>query len=201
MFVPPWAEPTSPRPLAPSLVEADDSGAGKGSRTPGADRSRLRGRIIHRLLQSLPSAAPARRAAFGHRWIARHASGLPAEERGAMLKEVLTVIDDPRYGALFAEDSLPEVEVTGMVGERLIVGRVDRLVVTDTDVSIVDYKTDASPPRIANDVPERYVRQMAAYRLVLQAIYPNHRIHCLLLWTQTPWLMRLEDEALDRSMP
>ena len=118
-----------------------------------------------------------------------------------MLKEVLAVIDEPRFAGLFGEDSVPEVELAGAVGERLVIGRVDRLVVTDAEVAIVDYKTDSSPPRVARDVSRRYVRQMATYRLVLQAIYPSRPIRCLLLWTETPCLMRLDDELLDRSAP
>ena len=201
MFALPRPEPVWPRPLAPSHDETTGTGRGYSPAAAGLNRSFRRGRIIHRLLQSLPSAPPDRRATFARRWLARHAADMRAEERDAMLKEVLAVIDEPRFAALFGEDSVPEVELAGAVGERLVIGRVDRLVVTDAEVAIVDYKTDSSPPRVARDVSRRYVRQMATYRLVLQAIYPSRPIRCLLLWTETPRLMRLDDELLDRSAP
>ena len=201
MFAPPRPEPLCPRPLAPSHAETDGAGAATGSPAGAAIRSYRRGRIIHRLLQSLPSAAAERRPAVARRWLARQAGDMLAEEREAMLNEVLAVIDDARFAAVFGPDSLPEVELTGVVGEHFVIGRVDRLVVTPTEVAVVDYKTDASPPQVATEVPHRYIRQMATYRAALRAVYPDRPVGCLLLWTATPRLMRLEDEGLDRCTP
>ncbi len=173
MFAPPRPEPPWPRPLAPSHEEIGTTDAAKGSPTTGATRSYRRGRIVHRLLQSLPSAPPERRATFARQWLARQAGDMLPDERGAVLEEVLAVTDDPQFSAIFGPDSLPEIELTGALGDRLVIGRVDRLVVTAAEVAIVDYKTDPSPPQVTNDVPRRYVRQMAMYRLVLQAVYPD----------------------------
>ncbi|MFO1154457.1 MAG: double-strand break repair helicase AddA [Rhodospirillales bacterium] len=202
MFTPPPPELTGSRPLAPSREDGGNVNAGRHSTTATGGQSLVRGRLIHRLLQSLPLASPGRaHFAHAHRWLARHTHHLGAEEREGMLREVLAVMDDPRFAALFGENSLPEVELAGTIGDRLVVGRVDRLVVTDAQIAIVDYKTDAVPPSLAQEVPRRYVRQMAAYRRVLQAVYSDRPIHCLLLWTQTPSIMRLEEEELERCIP
>lgn len=202
MFTPPPPELTGSRPLAPSREDGGNVNAGRHSTTATGGQSLVRGRLIHRLLQSLPLASPGRaHFAHAHRWLARHTHHLGAEEREGMLREVLAVMDDPRFAALFGENSLPEVELAGTIGDRLVVGRVDRLVVTDAQIAIVDYKTDAVPPSLAQEVPRRYVRQMAAYRRVLQAVYSDRPIHCLLLWTRTPSIMRLEEEELERCIP
>ena len=42
---------------------------------------------------------------------------------------------------------------------------------------------------------------MAAYRALLRAIYPGRTVRCLLLWTEEPQPMPLEDALLDRWMP
>ncbi len=45
-----------------------------------------------------------------------------------------------------------------------------------------------------------YLRQMAAYRAVLRAVFPRHRVRCLLVWTDGPAIMPLPDALLDRNM-
>ena len=202
VFTPPRAEPASPRPLAPSHDESPGR-VHRGRGGPGAARADAlrRGQIIHRLLQSLPAAPTEKRETHAKRWLQRFAADMAAEARDTILKEVLAVIGDARFGAIFGEDSLPEVELVGTVGERLIVGRVDRLVVTPAEVVIIDYKTDPAPPQRPRDVPPRYLRQMSGYRRVLQNVYPSRVVRCLLLWTRIPGLMCLDDEQLDRSAP
>ena len=46
-----------------------------------------------------------------------------------------------------------------------------------------------------------YLRQMAAYRAALSAIYPEKPIRCVLLWTDGPRLMELSPGLLDGHAP
>jgi ATP-dependent helicase/nuclease subunit A len=46
-----------------------------------------------------------------------------------------------------------------------------------------------------------YIRQMAAYRSLLEKIYKNHTIECILLWTEGPRLMPLNAKLLDAYAP
>ena len=75
-------------------------------------------------------------------------------------------------------------------------GRVDRLVVTDREVLVFDFKTDRPPPSDPADVGIAYMRQMAAYRAVLQEAYPHKNVRCALLWTDAPRLMELPENLL-----
>ena len=50
-------------------------------------------------------------------------------------------------------------------------------------------------------MPPGYLRQMAAYRTLLRRIYPDRPVRCLLLWTQGPRAMALDDALLDRWAP
>ena len=195
---PPPPEPETIEPLVPSR-------AGHGTVTLGplsAQGAGLqRGRLIHRLLESLPQVPrPARKhAATG--WLTNHAGGLPPAARDEIVTRVLALLDDPRLAELFADGSLAEVPFSGSVAGRPISGQIDRLVVTTHDVIVLDYKTDRTPPAKADGVPVAYLRQMAAYRAVLRAIYPERTVRCLLLWTETPELMSLDDPLLDPVQP
>jgi len=101
------------------------------------------------------------------------------------------VLDHPEFAALFAAGSRAEVPVVGLIDGRALNGRIDRLVVTDDSVLIVDYKTNRPPPTEAAAVSPAYVEQLAAYRAALERIYPGRRVRTLLLWTDGPRLMEL----------
>ena len=80
-------------------------------------------------------------------------------------------------------------------------GQVDRLAVTDSEILIVDYKTNRPPPDAAAGVALAYRRQLALYRSLLQAIYPGRAVRAFLLWTAAPRLMEIDGKTLDKSMP
>ena len=47
-----------------------------------------------------------------------------------------------------------------------------------------DFKTNRDPPTRPEDTPVLYLRQMAAYRAVLRAIYPGRAVEAALIWTR-----------------
>jgi len=100
---------------------------------------------------------------------------------------------------------LAEVPITGIVkdrdGDHVLSGQVDRLLVTDEAVSVIDFKTNRPPPETESNVHPRYLRQMAAYRNALREIYPGRPVRAVLLWTLGPRLMELSDDLLDSSAP
>ena len=92
--------------------------------------------------------------------------------------------------------------VDGPNGTASIVGGlVDRLVVLPDRVLVADYKTNRVAPASADAVPVTYLRQMAAYRAVLRAIFPDRKVTCALVWTTGPLVMPLPDSLLDRHGP
>lgn len=200
--LPTWAtasaptEETPPKPLAPSRAVLTEPAALSPLKDNGKQRYQ-RGIIIHRLLQSLPDMPPPRRAAAAHAFVQRAAWGLTPEEAEAMVTETLAVLDTPAFAPLFAAGSKAEVSLTGLVGKHAISGQVDRLAVTDTDVWIIDYKTNRPPPREAAKVDPAYIFQMATYRAALRTIYPRHNVRCVLLWTDGPFTMELDPVRMD----
>ncbi|MDH5557930.1 MAG: double-strand break repair helicase AddA, partial [Alphaproteobacteria bacterium] len=195
-------EPAPPRPLAPSRPTDSEPPV---ISPMGADSGRRfqRGIIIHGLLETLPDLAPEARRAAAQQYLARPAHGLDAAAGAQILDEVMAVIEDPEFGAIFGPGSRAEVPIAGLIdgpdGLRAISGQIDRLAISDDSILIVDYKSNRPPPLRPEDTPEIYWRQMAAYRAIIAKIYPGRAIRCALLWTDGPRLMELSSTRLDRA--
>ena len=190
------AEPATAAALSPSRAFEDEAPAAT-SPTLGAAAGRFRrGRLIHRLLQSLPERPPAERAPALARYLAEPSLGLAEAERADIAAEVLAVLAMPAIAPLFGPDARAEVPLVGVVGGQAILGQVDRLAVTRDAVLLLDYKTNRAPPLAPADVPRGYLRQMAAYQALLEAIWPERPVRCALLWTEGPRLMALDDAVL-----
>ena len=91
--------------------------------------------------------------------------------------------------------------IVGLIGGHAVSAKIDRLVVADDRVVIVDYKTLRPPPVVEQDVPAIYLRQLAIYRAALARIYPGREIRCALLWTAGPQLMPISPEILAGYAP
>jgi ATP-dependent helicase/nuclease subunit A len=197
------AEPEAEVVLTPSRSAARDP----QSRDVAADATRrtalLRGTLVHRLLQSLPDIAPARRADVARAFLVRAARDLAAEH-DVLVAQVIRLLDDARFKPLFAAGSRAEVPIVGRLatatGSQIVSGQIDRLVVTADAVMIADYKTDRPAPQRPDDVPRGYLRQLALYRALLARIYPGRSVRAALIWTDVPDLMELSEQALEREM-
>ena len=167
----------------------------------GMDRFR-RGNLVHALLSRLPDVAPAQRQQLAIKFA--RAQGLAPKDAEALAGEVLRVLDNPEFAPAFTPASRAEVAFLAELPElgpgAQINGRVDRLAVTNTEVLILDFKTNRPPPSREDDVSPVYLVQMALYRAASARIFPDRRIVCGLVWTDGPALMRLSDGLLDRQM-
>ena len=156
-----------------------------------------RGLIMHTLLQHLPDLPYAEREAASLAYA--EGSGVPDSDN--LASQALAVLRDPALAPLFASGSRAEQPIAGLAGGQAIAGQVDRLAVTPDAVLIADYKTSRSPPASPEKVPVLYLRQMAAYRAVLEQLYPDRPVRCLLIWTEGPSSMELPGALLDRHAP
>lgn len=203
------AAPAETRPIVLSPSTAfDESHAGTPAGAASAETRQvalLRGRLLHRLMQSLPDIPPDGRVQAGMRYLGRAGAQFSEDWRAALLAQVRAVLDAPQFAALFAPGSRSEVPIVGRLARRdglpvLVSGRVDRLAAGADAVLIADYKTNRVPPRRLEDVPEAYVAQLALYRAVLTKLYPDRPIRAALVWTDGPDLMELPADGLDRAL-
>jgi ATP-dependent helicase/nuclease subunit A len=171
----------------------------------GRRSARLRrGSLIHLMFEILPSLPPDQRRDAARRFLDRQPD-LSGDERAEMLAAAMGVLDDKRFAAVFGPGGRAEAPVIGRIGADTINGRVDRLVITEREILVVDYKTDRPAPPSVEAVGEAYIAQMAAYRAVLSQRWPERPVRCLLVWTDGPRLMEIPASALDqqalRSIP
>ncbi len=206
-LLPSWAdvapapEPEPPQPLAPSQPDVEAPPVMSPIGYTAESGGLMRGRTAHRLLQLLPDVAPEQREESARRYMTHVAPEWGAQQSKDLINEVLGILGHSDFAPLFGPDSQAEVPIAGVVGEFAISGQIDRLVVTDHEILIIDYKTNRNPPEDEAHVPAAYLGQMSLYKAALAEIFPDHQIRCALLWTEGPRLMPLTDRPHGTRAP
>jgi ATP-dependent helicase/nuclease subunit A len=206
VVIPPWVqvappeEPRPARPLSPSAL-AEIAALAVPLPPQGDSFAARRGTLIHALFERLPGVASERRREAALAWLAGQASDVDDGRRAEMVTAAMAVLDDPAHAALFGPDALAEAPLSALVNGRVIAGTVDRLLVSDDVVSVIDFKTGGQVPEGADAVPLAYVKQMAAYRAALRVIFPGRRVEAALLYTSGPRLITLSEDLLEAHRP
>ncbi len=199
--VPPFAISAIATPSHMEDAEAEVPAAAPHAPGDPLGRRFRRGNLIHALLQSLPDLPEAGREAAGRDFLARPGHGLDAAQQAEILAEALAVMAHPAIAAAFGPGSLAEAPLAGQVQGRLILGQVDRLLITAERITLLDFKSNRPPPTRAEAAPPAYLRQMAAYRAVLRLAFPGRPVDCTLVWTYGARVMPLPPEMLDAHAP
>ncbi len=188
----PLDAPPLPGEIAPSAAAGHDDSSGIES------GGRQRGIVIHRLLERLsadprpdPGAVLATVAAEFH-----YPAADPQLE--AWWQEALDLLHNPALAFLFdpgryrqAWNEIPLI----YEGTRGVVnGIVDRLVLAQDDILLVDYKTHghARPENLAQ-LAAPYQEQLVLYREGAQRLWPERRVRALLLFTGCGEVYEFED--------
>ncbi|MDC7693050.1 double-strand break repair helicase AddA [Asticcacaulis sp. DXS10W] len=161
-----------------------------------------RGLKIHKLFEILPALPVAERDDVATRWLKRQPD-LDDPQREEIRQSVMAVLTDARFADAFGPHSRPEVALAGQVGinargEAIFMsGRIDRLVVGDERVLVIDYKSNRPAPDSAEEAAADYQRQMAGYVALLRQIYPDKTVEAALLWTDGPKLTPLSEALVN----
>jgi ATP-dependent helicase/nuclease subunit A len=183
----PSGDSITERPLRPSIVTSQDI----------MIKSHVydRGTVIHKLLQYLPDVPADLREKAGWQLL-KTMPQVPEGHSTALVDDVLRVLESDSLKDIFSSHGRAEVPITGTIHGKVVSGQVDRLVVLDDEIIIVDYKTHRVPPTNVQEIPTIYLHQLSTYKEVLQRIYPHHTIRCILLWTQTLDIMEIPQYML-----
>jgi ATP-dependent helicase/nuclease subunit A len=186
---PPPPEAHPPRPLAPSAIAEDLEAASPPSEAARA--AARRGTLIHQLLERLAAVDPSHREDCALRWLERSAGLQQPDLRVEIAGQVCSVLSDPQFAPLFGPGSLGEAPLAATLADgRVIAGTVDRLLVEEHRVSVLDFKTGQVPEHEGR-IPGAHRRQMEAYVEALRVIFPAREIRAALLYTGGPQLFEL----------
>lgn len=186
---PPVAERAPLPPLRPSrLLDAADRLDRPVERADGS-RQRLKGVLVHALLERLPDLPTGERQAVAAKWLAVRGATLDPAERDRLVHDALAILDHAELAPLFAPGSRAEVPVAGMLtlgeGGRMhpVSGQIDRLAVTQQGIWLADFKTGTNVPADARQVPESQLAQTAIYAALLAEIHPGLPVRPFLVYT------------------
>jgi ATP-dependent helicase/nuclease subunit A len=126
-----------------------------------------------------------------------------AERHAPLAGKARRILDNPKFAHIFGPYSRAEVPFLANARRNdtsiRLAGRIDRLVVTGTEVLLVDYKSDAQVPETSDDVPPAYLTQLGLYALVASQLFPAHTVAAAILWTTMESLMILPLEKLRQA--
>ncbi len=162
------------------------------------------GTAVHALLELLPMLPAAERDAAAKEYLADPTLNISDSDQKNTLKNVSAVLNDSQFGKLFGPGSRSEVSISGTVekdGEKQMLNAlIDRLVVEDKTVTIVDYKNNLKVPKDLTEVSPEYVLQLAAYKMAIEQIYPDKDVKCALLYTREAKLIALPEDKLSDAI-
>ncbi len=200
--LPDWAGEKAPEfsgplePRNPSKLGGDKVVPGEIPEEDRSEDAKARGTALHLLLEVLPAHPPAD-------WDALAKSIAPDEHLQSVLDEAIAVLTNPALSHVFGPGTLAEVGFTAnfaaLDGEGLT-GSIDRLVVSDSKVLAVDFKSNQIVPESVKAIPEGILRQMGAYQAALEDIYPGHVVETAILWTKTATLMPIPHDIVRNAL-
>ena len=174
-----------------------------GSWQPGDADGRERGLAIHAMLDWL-SAADASLDVLPPQLAHQLGRAADNPDLQAWWQEALHTVRNPKLSRLFDnchyQRAMNEVPVQFMDEGRLIYGIIDRVVIQEEAVLVIDYKThradhDDQLSALADD----YREQMRLYARAAALLWPEHAIRACLLFTHRGTLVPVDDENYHAS--
>jgi ATP-dependent helicase/nuclease subunit A len=151
-----------------------------------------KGNVIHRILQLLSERSD--EVDIAH-WI-RAEYGLDINNRPwqQWFSEAKTVISNPDWGFLYDpaqyQKAFNEVPIIYQHNNDTVYGFIDRLVMTDNKILLVDYKThELQSPQDAENLTARYLPQLHLYQQGVVKCWPDMPVECYLLFTHNAELI------------
>ncbi|MDH5393413.1 MAG: UvrD-helicase domain-containing protein [Gammaproteobacteria bacterium] len=147
-----------------------------------------RGTMIHRALELLSGTNAISDSQVLLQLTIESGHILAKEQYQACLDEARQVIAEPAFDYLFNnahyQQSFNELPIHYTAGKKDIHGVIDRVIINNDIVYLIDYKThqNVSSDNISA-LAEEYKKQMQFYKQGLQKIWPAHTIRPMLLFT------------------
>ncbi len=152
------------------------------------DEHNTRGEIIHRILELITNECRPNRQLIAQVIKAEYEHHMTPVLLNSWLDETYTLIQSPSLQWLFDptkyHSAHNEMTINFTEGKSRTSGIIDRLVINNDSVIIIDYKTHRNlNPRNTLLIAENYRSQLDMYQSGIKEIWPNKTIKKLLLFT------------------
>jgi len=178
------APPEPSAPVLPSLVASDPEDAEPERLATAARRAPAaqRGVVIHRMLERLTERERARDGVWRE-----FAGALDDEQLARYWDEAGAIVAAKAFRAFFDprlyQEARNEVSVLYRVDGRSVAGVIDRLVIRDSGLVLIDYKTHRVTAEQLPPLVQMYTPQLRLYAAGLRRLWPGRPVEAVLLFT------------------
>ncbi len=151
-----------------------DESAGMTTRSIGMTDGYARGLIIHSILQYMPKIEKERRK----NWVRKYLDNI-SEDKDEIYSKILAF--NEKYGYLFDLEGKSEITLSGTIDGKSVLVRLDRLCITQDKAIIIDYKSHRN---VSVSSLNEIKKQMLTYKTLVQEIYPNKQVECVVIWVK-----------------
>ncbi len=175
----------------------------KAQAIQNAELARKKGIALHALLEHLPKIGIEKRKKIG--FLALEIL-LPNETEWheELVEKALNILSSKEFAFIFGENSRSEVpflfDAIKNDKKITIAGRIDRIIINDEKVIMVDFKSDKLVPKNQDLVPSSYMMQLGLYKLAGKKLFPEKQITAAILWTQGKKLILLDEKKLEKAV-
>ncbi|WP_065094816.1 MULTISPECIES: UvrD-helicase domain-containing protein [unclassified Wolbachia] len=135
-----------------------------------------RGLIIHSILQYMPKIEKERRK----NWVRKYLDNInTSEDKDEIYSKILAF--NEKYGYLFDLEGKSEITLSGTIDGKSVLVRLDRLCITQDKAIIIDYKSHRN---VSVSLLNEIKKQMLIYKTLVQEIYPNKQVECVVIWVE-----------------
>ncbi|MDH5648809.1 MAG: UvrD-helicase domain-containing protein [Gammaproteobacteria bacterium] len=164
--------------------------------------AKLRGTAIHRMLEVLSVSNNSDNVEQLRRELS---NSLSARLFDNYLNEVLSILSDPQLKEIFDRSrydaAYNELPILYYSAEQPVYGIIDRIVVQENVVTLIDYKTHSkASPETVNDIANDYKSQMKWYAQGAAKLWPGKTIRTLLLFTACRTPVEITPESGNTSI-
>lgn len=202
--LPPLPKPKTREIIRPSSAYEGDEPvfATQAESIVDAETARKQGIALHALLQHLSRLEQELWPTIALRALEALLPQHP-QHHAALAEKAVRILSNPDNTNLFGPDSRAEVPflANAMRGDasKRIAGRIDRIMIAEDTVWVVDFKSDANPVA-ADELSSAYLTQLGLYALVGARLFAPFTVRAAIFWTTTEVLMPLPSEAVTHAI-
>lgn len=154
----------------------------------GDEDAQLRGIVIHRCLELLTREQAFTEHSIKQLILSETSYLIDKAKLADWLNEAKTLITHPELETVFKPSAgtktYNELPLQYKLGNQMVQGVIDRLLVSDENILLIDYKThqQASKNNMA-EIADTYKEQMALYANGIKLIWPEKKLETALLFT------------------